>query len=306
MKDIVLALGGGGAKGNAHIGVMRVLERNGFNIRAIAGSSAGSLWGSLYAFGYTPDEIQHQVAFATANAIFTRSPDDLDSWMGLRGVRAVLKEALGDATFDDLRIPFAATAVDLKTAEHIVMRTGKLVEAVLASISVPGVFPPFPKDGRLLIDGGIMDPVPVGVARSLLPGLPVVAVVLSPPLAAWQANQRPRLLDSLPFILKYVSVFRFSKALNLLMQGIDISGALLSEMLLLADPPDAIIRPDVRGIGLLDFGTSEQVVAQGMAAAERALPELNRAVSWPETLRRRLLPPRRSRMPYSTFPMKFE
>lgn len=300
MKDIVLALGGGGAKGNAHLGVIRVLEREGFNIRGIAGTSAGGLWGSLYAFGYSPDEIQAQVGYATSTAIFTRNPEDAASWLGLRGVRTILQEALGDATFEDLRIPFAVTAVDFETAEHIVLQTGRVVEAVLATISVPGVFPPFPYNGRLLIDGGVLDPVPVGLARRMLPGLPVVAVALSPALAEWHGHQ-PRLMNSLPFLLKYVSAFRFSKALNMLMQAIDISGALLTELALQIEPPDVIIRPEVRETGLLDFAAIEYVVAQGERATEVALPELHQAVSWPERMRRRLWPFRRPRMPYTTY-----
>jgi NTE family protein len=307
MKDIVLALGGGGAKGNAHLGVIRILEREGYTIRGIAGTSAGGLWGSLYAFGYTPDEIQSQVAWATSNAIFARNPDDLDSWLGLRGVRLILEEALGDARFDDLRIPFAVTAVDLNTAEHLVLNTGKVVDAVLSTISVPGVFPPRPHNGRLLIDGGILDPVPVGVARRLCPGLPVVAVVLSPSVQTWNsASRQPRLLNSLPFLLKYVSAFRFSKALNLLMQAVDISGALLTDLLLQIDPPDVIVRPEVRDTGLLDFAGVDVVTAEGERAATAALPALAAAVSWPARLRRRLFPVKSPHLPYTSLPLKFE
>jgi NTE family protein len=299
MKDIVLALGGGGAKGNAHIGVIRVLEREGFNIRGIAGTSAGGLWGSLYAFGYTPDEIHSHVGRATSTAIFNRGPEDAASWLGLRGVRQILAEALGDTSFEDLRIPFAVTAVDFTSAEQIVLDRGRVVEAVLATISVPGVFPPFPYDGRQLIDGGILDPVPVDVARQMFPDLPVVAVVLSPALSDWH-SQQPRLMNELPFLLKYMSTFRFSKALNMLLQSIDISGALLTELLLQCEPPDVIIRPEVRETGLLDFAAVDSVVAQGELAAERALPALEQAVSWPARLRRRFQPPRRAGLPFTT------
>jgi NTE family protein len=281
--------------------VIRVLEREGYNIRGIAGTSAGGLWGSLYAFGYTPDEIQAQVTWATSNAIFSRSPEDMDSWLGLRGVRKILEEALGDACFDDLHIRLAVTAVDLATAEHLVLHRGRVVDAVLATISVPGVFPPMPQNGRLLIDGGILDPVPVGVARRMFPDLPVVAVVLSPSVQTWNAaNRQPRLMNSLPFLLKYVTAFRFSKALSLLMQAIDISGALLSDLLLQIDPPDVIIRPEVRDTGLLDFMAVEAVVAEGERAAEAMLPALQAAVSWPARLRRRLRPRKPLRMPYTS------
>lgn len=300
MKDVVLALGGGGMKGNAHLGVLRILEREGFNVRAIAGTSAGGLWGSLYAFGYSPEEIKVRSSLAAPTAIFSRGPDDLASWLGLRGVRSILEEALGDACFPDLQIPFAVTSVNVETAEQIVINSGKVVDAVLATISVPGVFPPLPLDGRHLIDGGVLDPVPVGIARTLMPGLPVVAVVLSPSLTAWDDSRRPRLMNELPFLLKYMSTFRFSKALNLLLQAVDISGALLTDLMLLADPPDVIIRPDVREIGLLDFKEMDRVIMEGERAAEAALPELMRVVSWTGRFRRMLASPKRIKMPFQS------
>lgn len=298
MKDIVLALGSGGMKGNAHLGVLRVLEREGFNVRAVAGTSAGGLWGSLYAFGYTPDEIQSRAFRVNGSIVLSREHDDSAAWLGLRGVRTILEDALGDAYFEDLRMPFAVTGVDLNTAEEIIIRRGKVVDAVLATIAVPGVFPPSEIDRHQLIDGGILDPVPVGVARGLCPGLPVAAVVLSPALDAWDETRRPRLMNELPVLLRYMSSFRFSRALNLLLQAVDISGALLTELMLQADPPDVIIRPDVRETGLLDFSDMQRVVSEGERAAESALPELERAVSRIGRLRRMLAPPRRVQPPF--------
>jgi NTE family protein len=299
VRDIVLALGAGGAKGNAHIGVIRVLEREGFNIRAIAGTSAGGLWGSLFAFGYSPDEIQRRMISSEVAALFTRDPEDSASWFGLRGVRAILQESMGDCRFEDLHIPFAVTAVDLNTAEHVVLKRGSVVNAVMATIAVPGIFPPQRLNGRVLIDGGILDPVPVITARALARGLPVVAVALSPTLETWEGDQKPRLLNSLPFVLKYVETLRFTRALNVLLRSIDISGVLLSELLLQVNPPDVIIRPEVGETGLLDFNTVDRVVASGERAAEAMLPELERVVSWRSQLARRLkIKPRPARMPY--------
>ncbi len=169
MKEIVLALGGGGTKGGAHIGVLRVLEREGFTIRAVSGTSAGAICASLYAFGYSPDEIQRLMDEATNASLFARNPSDGPSWSGLRGIHDLLQDALGDSRFEDLRLPCAMTAVDLNTAERLVLGRGRVIDAVMASIAVPGVFPPFEMDGRVLVDGGVMDPVPVGVARSLAP-----------------------------------------------------------------------------------------------------------------------------------------
>lgn len=290
MKDIVLALGGGGTKGSAHIGVLRVLEREGFDIRAVAGTSAGAICASLYAFGYSPDEIQRRLWMVNHESMFAREPSDGPSWTGLRGVHAMLTDALGDCCFEDLRLPCAVTAVDLNTAERLALGRGKVLDAVMASIAVPGVFPPRDLGGRTLVDGGVMDPVPVGLARSLKPDLPVVAVVLSPPIDQWAGVSQPRLLNSLPFLNKYVSQFRFSQALNIFMRSIDIAGALLTELLLEIEKPDVLIRPAVRQIGLLDQVDVAEVARLGERAAEHVLPELNRAVGWPARVVRGLRP----------------
>lgn len=290
MKEIVLALGGGGTKGSAHIGVLRVLEREGFKIRGVAGTSAGAICASLYAFGYSPDEIQRMVCQLNNAATFAREANDGPSWVGLRGVHAMLEEALGDCFFEDLRLPCAVTAVDLNTAERLAIGRGKILDAVMASIAVPGVFPPRELGGRTLVDGGVMDPVPVGLARSLRPDLPVVAVVLSPPVDEWIGMSQPRLLSSLPFLNRYVSQFRFSQALNIFMRSIDIAGALLTELLLEIEKPDVLIRPAVRQIGLLDQVDIAEVARLGERATEHALPELTRAVGWQARMLRRVRP----------------
>lgn len=287
-KEIVLALGGGGAKGHAHIGVIRVLERAGFKIRAMAGTSAGGLWGSFYAAGYDPDQIQAAMHSADRESLYTRHPDDGPAIMGLAGVEQLIKGVLGGKTFNDLRLPFAVTAVDINTAEEIVLQEGPVLEAVLATIAVPGIFPPRWLDGRLLIDGGILDPVPVAPARRLAPDLPVVAVVLSPPVDEWINPRPPRLLDSLPFLATYLARLRIAKALNIFVRSVDIGGAMLTDLRLRVDRPEVIIRPEVPHIGLLDDVDIDEVVRLGERAGERALPLLERSCSWQAHLRRRL------------------
>jgi predicted acylesterase/phospholipase RssA len=152
------------------------------------------------------------------------------------------------------------------------------------------------------VDGGVLDPVPVGLARSLKPNLPVVAVVLSPPIDQWAGTSQPRLLSSLPFLNRYVSQFRFTQALNIFMRSIDIGGALLTELLLEVEKPDVLIRPAVRQIGLLDQVDVAEVSLLGQRAAERCLAELNRSVSWPARLERALRPRKipHVRLPYAS------
>jgi NTE family protein len=286
--DITLALGGGGVKGNAHIGVLRVLERSGVHIRALAGTSAGGLWGALYAAGYHPDDIEDIFRSVDPDTIYNRRPGEGPSWLGLAGIYEMLLEKFGDKTIEELSMPFAVTSVDIDRAEQVVLKKGRVMDAVLATIAVPGVFPPVIRDGRTLIDGGVLDPVPVALARSLAPDLPVVAVVLSPPLKEWGGPVRPRLLNSLPFVANYIARLRITQATNIFLRSIDIGGAMLTELRLKIDKPDVVIRPAVPQIGLLDQVDISEVARLGEYAAEAALPEIRKAVSWRGWLGRRV------------------
>lgn len=292
MNDIALALGGGGAKGHAHIGVIRVLEREGFNIRAISGTSAGGLWGAFYAAGYSAQEIEQRMHQGQRDDLYARKSNEGPAMLGLAGVEDLLVETLGERNFEDLRIPFAVTAVDINTAEAIVLRHGRVRDALLATIAVPGIFPPRPFNGRVLIDGGVLDPVPVNLARELAPGLPVVAVVLSPPIDEWVKPSPPRLLDSLPFLSNYFSRLRIARAFNIFLRSVDIGGAMLTELRLELDQPEVVIRPEVPHIGLLDDVDGREVAELGALAAELALPDLRRAVGWRSRLSRRMYPRR--------------
>jgi NTE family protein len=302
MKEIVVALGGGGAKGSAHIGVLRVLEREGFSIRAVSGTSAGAIVASLYAYGYRPDEIQRLMSMADPDGLFARQRDDGPSWMGIHGLHDLLEEALGDCCFEDLRLPCAVTAVDLDTAERLVLGRGRALDAVLASIALPGVFPARTLGGRTLVDGGVMDPVPVSVARMLKPGLPVVAVALSVPFGQWADMSQPQQASTMPILNRYLSRLRFSRALGIFMRSVDIGSALLSELHLVVEQPDVLIRPGVWRIGLLDKVDIAEVARLGEQAAEQVLPQLNHYFSWQARLRRALRPSRTpgARLPFSS------
>src|SRR5512147_2913722 len=180
--DITLALGGGGAKGNAHIGALRRLEKEGFHIRAIAGTSYGGLVAAFYALGYSPDQIEEIFAAADQTQFYGHAPEDGPSLVGVAGVTRLLEQEVGNRTFADLKIPCALTAVDLKSGQEVLLTKGRLVDAMLATIALPGIFPARHIDGLELVDGGTLDPVPVAPARMLAPRLPVVAVVLTLPM----------------------------------------------------------------------------------------------------------------------------
>src|SRR5215212_8017484 len=138
--DITLALGGGGAKGNSHIGVIRRLEREGVRVRGVAGTSFGGLIAVLYALGYSADQLEELFASADPNQFYGHAPNDGPSLMGLAGVTRLLEKRLGDATFADLKLPCVLTAVDLKSGNEVLLTKRRLVDAMLATIAMPGVF----------------------------------------------------------------------------------------------------------------------------------------------------------------------
>jgi NTE family protein len=157
-------------------------------------------------------------------------------------------------------------------------------------------------DHRVLIDGGVLDPVPVNLARSLAPDLPVVAVVLSPPIDQWVQPSPPRLLNSLPFLSGYFSRMRLAKALNVFLRSVDIGGAMLTELRLQLDRPEVIIRPPVPHIGLLDDVDVSEVAQLGEIGAVKELEALNRMVGWRARVSRKLMPsrPLAVRLPHSS------
>lgn len=286
--QINLALGGGGAKGFAHLGVLRGLEREGCTIKAIAGTSAGGIVGAMYAAGYRADEMIARFLQVDQANLYGRQPGDGPSLLGVAGVNHLLKEMLGERRFEDLPIPLALTAVDLNTGGEVVLRHGRVVDAVLATMAVPGIFPPQAWEKYYLVDGGLLDPVPVAPARTLSPSLPVVAVALtgfSPsPVHTLEA---PAFLKNVP-VLNQIARLRVAQAFNIFLQALEIGNISITELRLQIDRPDVIIRPAVADINLLDRVDVQAVVGRGEAALAEALPELRLAQRWERSLARRL------------------
>jgi NTE family protein len=284
--NITLALSGGGVKGFAHVGALRVLERDGFQIRALAGTSAGGLIGALYAAGYSPDEMEERLIDIDQGSLFSRMHGDGPSLFGFGGVTTILKELLGEHSFEDSRIPLAVTATDLTTGLPVVIKQGRLVNAVLATSAVPGVFPAREVGNHLLVDGGILNPVPVAEARALYPNAPVVAVVLSPPLG-WRletkddmATSIPQLMTNLPLVYRLAGRLRLAQAFNLFLQSMDLAGLMLLDKQLKLEKPEVIIRPKLSQIGLIDHVDIPEVIRAGEQATEDALSEIHKVVGW--------------------------
>jgi NTE family protein len=206
---LALALGGGAVRGAAHFGVLHALELEGLEVHAIAGTSSGAIVGTLFALGKfgkdskleihklisaigaeAYDDLQHlffkdhthenlfeRLRTITGFERALRSAIRTPGLSSLEPLRANLETLLGGAEFSDLRIPFGVVTVDLISGEKVVLREGRLLEAVLASSAVPGVFPPVELGGRLLADGHVLDNVPAEVARGLIDGPSVVLAV---------------------------------------------------------------------------------------------------------------------------------
>jgi NTE family protein len=279
--EITLALGGGGSRGYAHVGILRCLEREGFRIRALAGTSAGGIVAALYAAGYSPEEMESRFLQLDPAHLYTRGAQDGPGLLGLAGARHVLMDFLGERTFDDLKIPCALTAVDVQTGREVILNDGLVVDAVLATIAVPGVFPPKDIDGHQLVDGGVLDPVPVSVARALAPELPVVAVVLTPQTEpAIDLEQLPLPVPLPGPVLRRLTQTRIAQAFKIFAASVDIGARMLTELRLELETPEVVIHPDVSHIGLLDRVDVADVIRRGEIAAQAALPGLRRASSW--------------------------
>ncbi len=309
---IGLVLSGGGARGLAHIGVLKVLRRLRVPIAAIAGTSMGAVVGGLYASGLTAEQIETVVRSLNWQEAFRDQPprqdlslrrkeeDDnflVDFRIGVKHGRLVLPQGLVEGqglteilrrltlpvaritNFNALPTPFRAVATDLASGKEVVMSSGDLTSAMRASMSVPGVFAPVARNGRLLIDGGVSDNVPIDVARAM--GVDVLIVVdVSYPL------QPPARLNGVAGIS--------AQTLAILMQRKS------DEELATLSAHDVLIRPKLQGISSFDFGNVNRLVAIGEAAAWKMRKRLEAFSVSPAAYRRyqqrrasmRRLPPR--------------
>jgi NTE family protein len=276
-KKISLALGGGGTKGFAHIGVIRQLEKNDLDIAAIAGTSAGGIAGALYAFGLSIEKIIDLSKELKFSDIFHRNPNDAPSLLGLGGLHEQLEHVLGNATFNDLKIKFATIAVDTISGTSVIIDQGKVLDAVMATTAVPGIFPAQRRGKLNLVDGGVLDPVPVTTARWLEPNLPVVAVNLIPPLEKWPETPRMDIPPFAPvpkFVVDQLNQLRLGQALQVYLDSMEIMMNMVAELKLKVDKPDIIIRPDIIHYSMFDKVDVDELVKIGAEAVNRKTNEL--------------------------------
>ena len=280
--NLGIALGGGGAKGLAHIGVLEVLEENGIRPSLIAGTSIGSVVGAIYCLQGSAQGLRDRARqmisseefknlelnkfYAGAENIFERFRNEvfekfyLGSLLFKRShtkygaTDKIFKDMFGTKKFKDCVLRFACNALDIQSGEEIIFTQGILADAVWASCAIPGIFPPFIQGSRICVDGGVIDNIPIEPVRSI-GAKTVLAVYLSKrprydgdPNTGFQINQR-----SYAF-MKY-----------------HLDQRVLKEA-------DLVIKPDLSGFHWADFYSIDTLVERGRAAARQKIPEIKRLI----------------------------
>jgi NTE family protein len=252
---IGLVLGGGGARGFAHIGVMRVLEQEKIPIDVIVGTSVGSLIGALYADTGSVLDCEYHALTITQDDLFDYGALSLMSGGFVKGekLERFLERHLKNKSIEAMAVPFAAVAVDLRTGGTAVLDRGSAAQAVHASAAIPGVFVPVEMNGRTYVDGGVTNPVPVDVARRK--GADVVIAVAIPAAIPAQTPRNP---------------------VSVVYHAISIMAAEIGR-LRLADA-DVAITPEVGDVAYDDFSRKKELIDAGTRAAKAALPAIRAAI----------------------------
>jgi len=302
---VVLALGGGGARGIAHIGVLEVLAREQIPVRAVVGTSIGAEIGAFLAVGTSVEAMKKlacSMDWISTMRLFTPDFGEAGFSAG-KGIREYLAPYMKDKLIENLPMGFAAVAADLATGKEVDIRNGNLFEAVRASISYPGLLSPFQKDGQSLIDGGVVNPVPFDVARKLFGG-PVLAVQAHPKVEhhvahreqeapEWEERLQELLghawLEKVPQLTAWFQGFKRTRHPSTREEGPGISSVINQAQLISADmimrlrmrisPPDLLLKPDISEIGNLEFYRAKDAITAGREAAEAELPAIRQLYS---------------------------
>ena len=286
-RRVGLALSSGGARGSAHLGVLKVLEAEGIVPDVIVGSSMGAEVGGTYAAGIPLAELEshwRSASFGRAvRLLFPTIP--WSGWSSGRELVRFLRSLLGDRRIEDLPKTFAAIATNLESGTLHSITSGSLVEAIRASLSVPGLFTPVWIDGHLLIDGGVSNPMPVDVARDLGADVVIAVDVLVDPSEV-QISGIPA-LPSRERSLGLVKTWRAPEpsgrrfhpsVFSVLFQMSTVFQRRLSDLLLAIHPPDVLVRPDFSADPPCYSHVGGGIEA-GEEAARGALPAIRRALS---------------------------
>ena len=299
---IGLALGSGSARGWAHIGVIRVLEEAGIKPDLVCGASIGAVVGAAYALGEL-DRFETWARGLTGRTVFSFMDFKLSGGM-LKGEKVIefFRRNFSDRDIEALDMPFAAVATALHSGSEVWLRSGSTADAVRASMALPGLFTPAQRDGRLLVDGGLVNPVPVSLARAM--GADVVIAVdlnadilsrhLRTPVAApepvaealdeeaahadpdagapWMRRLQDGFVSLLPSSVPESE--RLPSLLEVVMGSVNIMQVRITRSRMAGEPPEVVIAPRLAHLGLLDFYRAGDAIEEGRKSAEGALPFL--------------------------------
>jgi len=296
---IGLALGGGGARGFAHIGVIRTLLANGIEPDIIVGTSVGAVVGGCFAAGRL-DVLDQWCRGLTKRGILSYLDVSITGGGLIGGGRlaARLEENLGDTPIEALPIRFATITTEIGTGHEIWLTRGRLVDAMRASYALPGIFPPIELDGRWLVDGALVNPVPVSAGRVLGARL-VIAVNVNTDIIGRsmimsgdsEAQTVPsdiapamgglRAMFGAEHSIKrqFVGNSRRPSLPSVMIDAFNIMQDRIARARLAGDPPDVMITPRLGRIGFFDFHRAEDIIEHGARAAERELDQITEAIA---------------------------
>lgn len=263
---IGLALGSGGARGWAHLGVIKRLTELGITPVCVSGTSIGALVGAVYAKG----NFEQLLSFATSfdwrhmAQFFMEFNLSRSGLLEGRQIHALLADPqyIGDATFEELNIPFFAVATDLDREKMVLLHEGSVIDAVRASLSIPGIFTPIQINNQWLVDGGLSSPLPIQICRDA--GADIVIAV--------DVNLNKK--DVPIFSPTSPSLF------DVLTQSIRIFENQITRRQLLSSPPDVLIQPQVGHVSTLDFRNGDAVIQAGVDAVNALIPELQKVIPY--------------------------
>ncbi|MDH6258360.1 patatin-like phospholipase family protein [Bradyrhizobium sp. BR13661] len=297
-----LALGGGAARGFAHIGIMRTLLANGIVPDVVVGTSIGAAVGGAYAAGRLDGLEDWARSLQGVRNILGYLDIRLDGSGLIGGERLAsrLEEAIGETLIEDLPMKYASVATEIRTGHEIWLTRGRLVEAMRASYALPGIFSPVMVGDRWLVDGALVNPVPVSAARALGAEI-VIAVNLSTDIfthsttihahGAMPAPVAPATGET-PAKRRFPRIFSPERTVkreffgsagrpgisSVMVDAFNIMQDRITRARLAGDPPDLLITPRVGQFGWFDFHRAEDLIAHGKRAAERALEQIQETI----------------------------
>ena len=296
---IGLVLGGGAARGFAHIGVMQTLLKHGIVPDVVVGTSIGAVVGGCYA-AHLLDDLEAWARKLTFRGLLSYLDISL-SGAGLingRRLASQLSSALHDTRIEDLPVRFAAIATEFNTGHEIWLTRGRIIDALQASYSLPGIFPPVRIGGRWLVDGALVNPVPISTARSLGARV-VIAVHLNSDLSGRGsiiANHGSDDSDVMPesngnrgfrdlfggrgTLMRQLFGSRERPGIpTVMVEAFNVMQDRITRARMAGDPPDVLIAPKVGQIGWFDFHRASESIALGIEATERSLPEIKESIA---------------------------